>query len=171
MIFILASKKEGVSFSENGFPIFTKEMLLQDPPQDIVTYKQMNSVSNKSKVAVCFFQEDERLYSRITSLEHDIPKFRKFIGVCGLDLSPNIYWPAEQQIFNILLNQLYTATLAVNGIKIIPNWRIGNLNTLRALNSYPKNSQFAVGTLGSVRNDKILGTFYTRAKAMASNPS
>lgn len=86
-------------------------------------------------------------------------------------MSPNIFWPAEQQLFNILLSQLYTAYLAVNGIKIIPNWRIGDLSTLKVLNSYPRDIQYVVGTLGSIRNNKTLGLEYLRAKVIVSSPS
>lgn len=93
------------------------------------------------------------------------------MGVCGFDLSPNIAWPVEQQLFNILLSQLYTAYLAVNGVKVIPNWRIGNLNTLKALNSYPRGIQFAAGALGSCRMEKSFGIPYMKAKIMVSNPS
>ena len=164
-------KKSGIYFSENGFPLFTKEMLLDKTPSDIVPYKNMNSLKEKNTVVVCFFQEDERLYSRLCSVDRDIPKFREFMGVCGLDLSPNIFWPIEQQLFNILLGQLYSAYLAINGIKIVPNWRIGDLSTLKALKSYPQDSQFVVGTLGSIRKDKSLGTLYMKAKIYVSNPS
>ncbi len=163
--------KSGVCFSADGFPLFSKEMLLEDVPDKFVSYKQIASVENKSKVAVCFFQKDEFLYPRFRSMDRDIRKFQEFMGVCGFDLSPNIYWPEEQQMFNILLGQLYTAYLAINGIKIIPNWRIGTLRTLKVLKSYPQDSQFAVGTLGSVRNDKFFGVFYMKAKILISHPS
>lgn len=163
--------QRGVCFTDDGFPVFTSKMIMDDTPKDIVPYNQIRSITNKHDVAVCFFQEDERLYARLNSIEQDISRLKEYMGVCGFDLSPNMAWPVEQQLFNILLSQLYTAYLAVNGVKVIPNWRIGNLNTLKALNSYPKGIQFAVGTLGSVRTDKSFGIQYMKAKILVSDPS
>lgn len=164
-------KRCGVSFTEDGFPLFTRDMLLDDIPEDIIPYKKIKSTTGKADKVICFFQEDELLYPRLISLEHDIPLFREYLGVCGLDLSPNIFRPIEQQFFNILLNQLYTAYLAVNGIKIIPNWSIGDLRTLKVFNSYPRGIQFVVGTLGAVRNNKTLALHYAKAKVIVSSPS
>ncbi len=167
----LKLRQRGVCFTQDGFPIFKRDMILDAVPNDIIPYKYIKSTTDKDVKAICFFQEDELLYPRLTSLEKDIPLFREYLGVCGLDLSPNLFWPIEQQLFNILLSQLYTAYLAVNRIKIIPNWRIGDLRTLKILDSYPRGSQFVVGTLGSVRNNKSSGIYYVRAKALASSPS
>lgn len=50
--------------------------------------------------------------------------------------------------FNIQLNKLFTGILAVNGIKVVCNTRIGSPETLDCLNSIPRGVMCASGTFG-----------------------
>lgn len=164
-------KSSGVEFTENGLPKFTNEMFLKELPDEILPFNKRHTAKDKKKTLICYFQEDESLYPRLKNLDKDIPELQQYMGIGGFDLSPDINWPLSQQMLNILINQLVTAYFAIHGIKIIPNWRIGSLDTLSTLSSYPKNSTFIVGTLGCYRFNKDMGLFLTKAKVLVSSPS
>lgn len=55
--------------------------------------------------------------------------------------------------FIMLLNQLFMAILAVNGIKIVANLRTGNLHTHGNFKGIPANIMWATGFLGCARDD------------------
>lgn len=150
-------RKSGIQFNSCGYPVFPQEMILSDPPEEIIPYYCRNQAqSPKEKTAICFYTYDDRIYPRLFKPDEDISVYREYKGVCGLDLSPMIEWDINRQKFNILLSQMATINLGLSGIKIIPNFRIGSLETINALNSYPRNSMFAVGALGCAKGNRLV---------------
>lgn len=69
-------------------------------------------------------------------------------GFGGFDLSPRINWDVNLQRFNLLLSKLADAFLATNGVKLMPNFRTGCLDTFEVLSIYPPNTWYSVGALG-----------------------
>lgn len=53
----------------------------------------------------------------------------------------------------MLLNQLFMAVLAVNGIKIVANLRTGNWSTHKNISGVPKNVLWAAGFLGCPKDE------------------
>ena len=156
--------KNGFEFTSEGYPIFTDDMILKDKPSQIITYEKRNTVAEKCKSVVCFYQEDEALYHILKNLDKVPYDLKNYMGIIGFDLSPAINWNIKRQKLNLLLNQLVTAYFVTMGIKVIPNWRIGSLETLYVLNSYPKNCCYGVGTLGCSKINKQIGEYFLKAK-------
>lgn len=150
-------RKSGIQFNSCGYPVFPQEMILSDPPEEIIPYYCRNQAqSPKEKTAICFYTYDDRIYPRLFKLDEDIPVYLEYMGVCGLDLSPMIEWDIKLQNFNILLSQMATIYIGLHGVKIIPNYRIGSFETMNALHSYPRNTMFAVGALGCAKSKRLV---------------
>mgnify|MGYP003325046215 CR=1 FL=1 len=73
---------------------------------------------------------------------------KQYQCIVGPDLSPYDNMPITVQKYNIFRNLAVTFFLAKNGIKIIPNVRLGNDLTLSSLDAYPKHTTIAIGTHG-----------------------
>ena len=59
---------------------------------------------------------------------------------------------------------------AVHGIKILPNFRTGSIDTINSLSSYPVGSNFLVGTVGCSQRHLIQGGILLRAKLIYARP-
>lgn len=161
----------GIKFTENGYPIIPDEMILRNYPDEIIPFEHRNACINKHVTVLSHFSNDELLYRRLRNLEKDINICKEYMGVVGFDLSPRLGWNLEQQKFNLLINQLVNAYRAVNGIKILPNFRIGELSTISVLDSYPSNCLFAAGTLGCSRGYKSINSIILRTKLLYKRPN
>jgi hypothetical protein len=161
----------GITFTNEGYPIISKEMLLRDMPEYIIPLGQTYAAKDKSKTLLVSFFNDTVIYKSLLSLTKDIPKYKEYLGFGGFDLSPRINWDINLQKFNILINKLADAYLAVNGVKIMPNFRTGSLNTFDVLSTYPANSWFTVGALGCSNGHYSLNELYLREKIIITNPN
>ena len=139
-----------IDFSEDGFPVFTKDMFLNEEPELIVPYYNRHNkvVKDPKKTVICFFGSDESLYRRLENVFDDLDEYRLFQGVIGLDITVTSDMDAEWQDAIMLLNQLFLAVLAVNGIRIIMNARSGGSNSVKNLMRFPKNILWATSFLG-----------------------
>lgn len=146
-------------------------MILKYYPDEIVPFEHRHACINKDTTVLSHFSNDELLYRRLRNLEKDISICKEYMGVIGFDLSPRLGWNLEQQKFNLLINQLVNAYRAINGIKILPNFRIGELSTISALDSYPSNCLFAVGTLGCSKGYISINSAILRTKLLYKRPS
>lgn len=175
-LFVLAMRlqeylqKRGIAFNEEGYPIFTEDMLLKESPKGICPIGKTYYVKDKRKYLLVAFCNDEYLYKRLYALEKELDNYKQFMGFGGFDLSPRINWDINLQRFNILLNKLADAFLAVNGVKIMPNFRTGCPETMSVLSIYPKNSWYTVGALGCGKGRVKINEFYLRTKLIIANP-
>lgn len=167
-------EKRGVEFNEYGFPMLTKKMLLANAPSLILpyvhrkAYKKMGAT--KENTVLCFFEEDTSLYRHIKKLDSIIRECRGYMGMVDFDLSPCIAWDKKQQVFNMLLSAMLTAYIATSGVKVIPNWRTGEKETLKFLGCYPKNTIFGVGSRGSSHKPSVFSRLMFRQKVLVSWP-
>lgn len=164
-------KEHGIKFNCHGFPVFPQEYLLTEIPDEILPFHHRNAAKDKSRTVICFYEEDDELYKILMNLDSVAEECSAYMGICGFDLSPCIFWDIRQQKFNLLLSQLVTLYIATKGIKVIPNFRIGNLETLPALLSYPKKSMFCVGSLGCSRKVSDFNMVQFRTKVFCSRPA
>lgn len=143
---------QGVRFDKNGFPIPEQSWYLDERPELIVTYRERKSrlVRHPDKTVLCFFCADARIYPRLKNVLKELDAYRCFMGVIGPDVTVTPDMDVEWQREIILLNQLFMAVLAVNGIKVIQNLRIGGPETLSCLVNVPDGIMCASGTLGCV---------------------
>lgn len=139
-----------IAFSEDGFPIFEKEMFLDTEPELIVPfYNRKNKIVTKPKKTVlCFFSSDSDLYRRLENVFDDIDEYKKCMGVIGLDITVTGDMDPEWQDMIMLVNQLFLAVLACNDIKIIMNARIGSPQSVENLKDFPKGLIWATSFLG-----------------------
>ncbi|MBO4909780.1 MAG: DUF4417 domain-containing protein [Lachnospiraceae bacterium] len=143
-----------IDINDDGFPIFRPEMFLTEWPDLVIPYSQRKNgrVVDKEKTVICFFDKDHRLYPRVSKVLDDIAEYKQYMGVIGLDITITNDMDEEWQRMIFLLNQLFLAVLAVNGIKIIINSRTGGLDPTELFKSIPSGIMVASGFLGC---DKI----------------
>ena len=163
-------RKRGVEFTEEGYPIFTEDMLLKDMPEGVCPIGQTYYVKDRSKYLLVSFSNDENIYKKLISLQNDVDEYLQYKGFGGFDLSPRINWDVNLQKFNLLLSKLADAFLAVNGVKLTPNFRAGCLDTFEVLSIYPPNTWYSVGALGCGRGRIKINEMYLRAKLVVTNP-
>ena len=139
-----------IEFSDDGFPIFTKKMLLDSEPDLIVPFYHRHNkvVKDPSKTVICFYSSDRFLYRRLEKVFDDINEYKLFQGVIGLDVTVTEDMDVEWQNMIMLVNQLFLAILACNGIKIVMNARIGSPASVNNLDGFPKQSLCATSFLG-----------------------
>lgn len=162
--------ERGVEFTKEGYPIFTEDMLLKEMPEGLCPFGQTYHVKDKSKYLLVSFSNDENIYKKLMSLRNDVDEYLQYKGFGGFDLSPRINWDVNLQRFNLLLSKLADAFLAVNGVKLMPNFRTGCLETFEVLSIYPHNTWFSVGALGCGRGRVKINSMYLRAKLVVANP-
>ncbi|WP_140992173.1 DUF4417 domain-containing protein, partial [Bifidobacterium sp. UTCIF-36] len=166
----------GITFTKDGYPIFPEHIMLGCNPNDIsemIDWRNRNKAENPANTIIVMYLDDEFLYRRLFRLKQDLPEYKRFLAVAGFDLSPRIGMDPELQRFNITLGMMATIWLGLHGVRIIPNWRIGDQSTLPALNAYPRNAMFAVGTLGcshGTKQDKDYGEIMLRTKVLITDP-
>lgn len=163
-------REKGVEFTEEGYPIFTEDMLLKDMPEGVCPISQTYYVKDKSKYLLVSFSNDENIYKKLMSLQNDVDVYLQYKGFGGFDLSPRINWDVNLQKFNLLLSKLADAFLAVNGVKLMPNFRTGCLDTFGVLSIYPPNTWYSVGALGCGRGRIKINEMYLRTKLVVTNP-
>ncbi|MGM9665612.1 MAG: DUF4417 domain-containing protein [Eubacteriales bacterium] len=160
----------GIRFTRDGYPVIPKEMILQEYPDEMVPFEHRNACKNPHKTVLTHFSNDELLYRRLRHIDEDIEICKTYMGVVGFDLSPRLGWNIEQQRFNLLINQMVNAYRAINGVRILPNFRIGDITTISALDSFPANSLYAVGALGCSKGYAAINTAYLNAKLLYKRP-
>lgn len=160
----------GIKFTPDGYPIIPHEAILTNYPDEMIPFEHRNSAKNPHTTVLTHFANDDLLYRRLRLLDKDISVCKSYMGVTGFDLSPRSGWNTEQQRFNLLINQMVNAYRAVNGVKILPNFRIGDMPTISALDSYPSNGIFAVGTLGCAKGYNLINSTYLKAKILYKRP-
>lgn len=143
-------KQSGISFNEEGFPIFAEEMFLTDWPKLVIPYSQRKNwrVKNPQKTLICFFDSDCHLYPRLTKVLDEIDEYKKYMGVIGMDVTITDDMDEEWQAVIELVNQMFLAILAVNGVKIVINTRSATLDLARVFNNFPQQVMAASGFLG-----------------------
>lgn len=89
-----------------------------------------------------------------------------------MDASPYDNMPLVVQKSQIFINIACTYFFGKNGIKIIPNIRLGDNRTLSALEAFPRHTLIAIGTNGFVKlnENKIILANQVEAVARALEP-
>lgn len=148
-LYLYLQDKE-MKFDSEGFPIFTSEMFLKEWPELVILFSQRKNkrVINKKKTVLCFYDKDQKLYPRIKKVIDEIDEYKKFMGVVGLDITITEDMDEEWQRAIALLNQLFLAVIAVNGIKIVLNTRTAGIPNESFFENVPQDVMVASGFLG-----------------------
>lgn len=139
-----------MNYDEDGFPVFEPNMFLNEWPELVVPFSQRKNkrVTDRRKTVLCFFDNDKKLYPRLQKLLNEIEEYKLFMGVIGLDVTITYDMDKEWQRAIALLNQLFLAVLAVNGIRIILNTRTAGLSANMVFQNVPQGIMVASGFLG-----------------------
>lgn len=164
-------KDHGIQF-ESGVAVLPKSCIYEKIPVMVSTYKYRNDIPDELKEdsLLTYFMPESSLWSRLKKIDEEISELKKYGGVSGFDLSPSIGMLRPRQKLSILINSLYNCYLAVQGIKVLPNDRLGDLGTMSMSVSVPQNSNFISSRLGCIRygfkayGDYQLGLFLENHK-------
>lgn len=168
-------RERGVSFTDSGFPIFKEKWFTTEKPKAIITFDKRNKISLKRKeISICFFEDDERLYPRFDKVFEEIPMLKNYHSVCMMDISISPLMDVRLQNTNLLLNMLYICILAVNGIKILPSIRTGEIETINILNDSICNAPYwvmgALGTQKKMQESQYYFEYLFRTKCLKIRP-
>lgn len=132
------------------YPIIEKWMVSDKPPKEIIQWDRRQDVIDCQNTAMCFYCTDYKFTPILNNPKKYLEKLKKYEMVIGVDPSPFDNMPITLQKSQIYQNLAITFYFGLNGIKIIPNVRIGDDRTLSCLEAFPKNTLIAVGTHGFI---------------------
>ncbi len=130
------------------FPIIEEWMVATDLPKEIIQWDRRQDVVDPSITAMCFYCNDAGFTPILNNPIRYVEKLQQYQMVIGIDPSPYDNMPLVVQKSQIYLNLAITYYFANQGIKIIPNVRIGDNRTLSCLEAFPKHTLIAIGTHG-----------------------
>ncbi len=138
----------------DDYPIIEAWMVATEPPKEIIQWDRRKDVSDPDNTGMCFYCVDPGFQPILGNPKGYVEKLKKYNCIIGLDASPFDNMPLWVQKSQIGLNIGITYYYGINGIKIIPNIRLGDNRTLSSLEAYPKHTLIAIGTNGFIRELK-----------------
>lgn len=135
-----------------GYPVIPPEFCFEGFPGAVAQWDQRSQVKDPEHTAMSFYCKDECFQPVLSDPQAYVDKLRKYQCVIGMDCSPFDNMPLVVQRHQIWLNLAITYYYGSQGIKVIPNVRIGGDATLDSLASYPKHAVIAIGTNGFVKS-------------------
>lgn len=87
--YIAYLKDKGMKFGEDGFPVFSQQMFLDNLPEQVIPYdfRKTRVIKNSKKTLLCFYCPDARIYPRLERVLDDIAEYRKYIGTVATDVT------------------------------------------------------------------------------------
>ena len=131
-----------------GYPIIEGWMIAKHPPEDIFQWDKRNEVTDPANTAMSFYCNDVGFTPILNNPQKYVEKLKKYQCVIGLDASPYDNMPPVVQKSQIFCNLAVTDYFGTQGIKVVPNVRLGSEETLDSLDAYPKHHLIAIGTNG-----------------------
>lgn len=157
----------------DGFAKIEDWMVATEPPKEIIQWDRRQDVVNFEDTGICFYCNDPGFQPILGNPKAYTSKLRKYGLVLGLDASP--YWnmPLWTQKSQIGLNIGITYFYGSQGIRIIPNVRLGDDRTLSSLEAYPHHTLIAIGTNGFTHKLIVRRKFAEQMKVIVDtlNPS
>ncbi len=153
-------KRNNITFI-NGIPQVSSNMRYEKIPKYIETYQYRNEIpkSITKESIICFYSNDNVLSNRLKTIEQDSKIFKQYGGIVGMDISPSINMLKPRQMHSILINSIYDFLMAIRGIKVAINARVGDLSTIHLIDNYPKNKCLVFGNLGCKRKFRAYSRF------------
>ena len=157
----------------DGFPIIEEWMVATQPPTEIIQWDRRADVEEPSITAISFYCSDPAFQPILANPKRYTEKLKKYGLVIGLDASPYDNMPLWVQKSQIGLNLGTTYYYGSQGIKIIPNVRLGDNRTLSSLEAYPKGTLIALGTNGFTHKLSVRYKFAEQVQIIVDtlNPS
>ena len=146
-------KDRQISFVD-GVPQLPREFLFDKEVKALSTYSHRKDIPDtvKADALLSFYMFDEFLWPRLYKVDDDLNTLKGYGGIVGFDLSPSIGMLRPRQRLSILINAIYSCYCGCNGIKVLPNYRAGDLGTVCMADFFPDNVPFMIGNHGCNRN-------------------
>lgn len=132
----------------DGYPIIEGWMIEKKIPKHLAQWDKRNCVDDPEQTAMSFYCIDSALTPVLNHPDKYVEKLKQYQCVIGMDASPYDNMPLVVQKSQIYLNLAITYYYGKQGIKVIPNVRVGTNDTLSSLAAYPHNHLIAIGTNG-----------------------
>lgn len=132
----------------DGYPIIEEWMVAKEPPKELFQWDRRQDVICPEESGMSFYCYDQGFIPILNNPQGYTEKLRKYHSVIGIDPSPYDNMPLVVQKSQIFNNLAITYYYGRQGLKIIPNVRLGNNQTIGALTAYPKGTLIAIGTHG-----------------------
>lgn len=145
--------REAAYSSEEEFPCIKS---CNEIPNKIITFSKAMSPKCKDYDSwVCFYELDFAFMRIWRQPRRYLNKLKKFNGVISPDFSVYANMPIVMQKYHIYMGRAIATWLKENGVKVIPNVRLGDERTYDfALEGLYKNDVIAIGTVGSYKRLK-----------------
>lgn len=142
-------KKAGIVF-RNGLPVLPADSYYTDIALTIETFQFRNKILPKMRKQslICYFSNDDRLIQRLYKIDEEIPILLEYGGICGFDLSPSVTMLRPRQKLSLLVSALFNCYVALHGVKILPNCRVGDLANMSVIANIPQRTNIISGELG-----------------------
>ncbi len=145
----LAELIKGAALTKpDGYPIIEKWMVAESPPKELYQWDRRWDVEKPEEAGMSFYCNDSGFIPVLNNPQGYTEKLRKYQCVIGIDPSPYDNMPLVVQKSQIYNNLAITYYYGKQGLKVIPNVRLGNNQTIGALAAYPKGTLIAIGTNG-----------------------
>lgn len=133
------------------YPIIEEWMVAKEPPSKIIQWDRRRDIENPKDTTISFYCNDLGFQPILNNPKEYVDKLRKYECVVGIDASPYDNMPLWVQKSQIGLNLAITYYFGNQGIKIIPNVRIGCDLTITSLEAYPMHTLICIGTNGFIK--------------------
>ena len=146
-------KKNGIEFSK-GLPVIPQKSLYSDIPYMVETYAHRHDIPSeiRSSSLISYFENDRNLMNRLYKIDDEIEVLKQYGGICGFDLSPCVTMLRPRQKLSLLVSAVFNCYVALHGVKVLINARIGDLSTTSLVNNIPAQSNFITGEIGCHNN-------------------
>ena len=132
----------------DGYPIIEKWMVSKNVPKEVHQWDCRDEVANPKETGMSFYCRDEGFTPILNNPHNYVEKLSKYQCVIGMDASPYDNMPLVVQKSQIYTNLAITYYFGTQGLKVIPNVRVGNDETLGMLDAIPRETLIAIGTNG-----------------------
>lgn len=148
--------------SETDIPIIESS---NEIPNKVILFSEIFKTKDYNQWVI-FYEEDVKFYRIWNNPKKYIEKLKKFNGVITCDFSMYRNMPLVMQLNAILKSRMLANWWSKNGIKIIPNIRLGDERTYDyALSGLRNCSVVAFGTYGCTK--KVIDKYYIKKGMLA----
>lgn len=158
----------------NDIPQLPQECLYTGIPKAVSTFAYRNDIPGevRKESLLTFFMFEDKLWPRLKKVDEEIPILKEYGGITGFDLSPSIKMLRPRQRLSILINAIYSCYCGINGVRVLPNYRPGDMGTICAADFFPDNCNFIIGNHGCNNNGfKKYGQYLLQIILDKKNPA
>lgn len=134
----------------DGYPVIEDWMVATEVPNEVFQWDCRDEVTDPSITGMSFYCNDKGFTPILNNPNRYVEKLSQYASVIGMDASPYDNMPLVVQKSQIYINLAMTYFFGAQGLKIIPNVRLGNDDTIGMLDAIPKKCIIAVGTNGFI---------------------